>query len=433
MNAEHELKRAAMLIEMDRFAQAEAELAAVLARDPDSSDAHQMLAECHIQQDRTEKAEEAAKEAIRCDPGDYGGYLTLARALCNDPKRRGDAQAAITESLQLAPYDPFCHAIQAVLLIHRRDWKGALGSCDAGLQLDPENTACLHFRALALQRSGRLAEAKAVLDYSLSKNPLNEYTHAQSGWTCLARGDSAGASWHFTEALRLNPDSDTARQGMIEAIKTQNFVYRQWFSFLLWMNRFSGRVQLIAFVVLIIGMNYFRSFLSEGPPSQQYLALGIGVAYMLFVFLVWTSGPLTNLLLRIHPLGRHLLTVAQRWATVFSVIYLCGAGAMTAALLSLVALGGTGLDAATIANIALLGLIYAMLLIPVSSAFASPPGRGRNISILACIVLTTAAYPVTIFAILTNNKQLLDTARDTMIYGLVAFTWIRSILGAAEE
>ena len=54
---------------------------------------------------------------------------------------------------------------------------------------------------------------------ALGRNPENAHTNANQGWSLLHGGQPGKALEHFREALRLDPDLEFARAGMVEALK----------------------------------------------------------------------------------------------------------------------------------------------------------------------------------------------------------------------
>ena len=90
---------------------------------------------------------------------------------------------------------------------------------------------------MALVQLGRKDEAQQTLGSALANDPENALTHANQGWALLHRGDHAKALEHFREALRIDPELDWARAGIVEALKARHLIYRVMLRFFLWMGR----------------------------------------------------------------------------------------------------------------------------------------------------------------------------------------------------
>jgi len=103
--------------------------------------------------------------------------------------------------------------------------------------LDPEHAGCLNLRAMAEVKLGRKAQAAATIEAALARDPENAGTHANRGWTYLEESDPGRALEHFREALRLDPENEWAREGMVEALKARHGVYRLVLRCFLWMQK----------------------------------------------------------------------------------------------------------------------------------------------------------------------------------------------------
>jgi len=153
---------------------------------------------------------------------------------------------------------------------------------------------------------------------------------ANQGWNCLHRNNPRRAQDHFREALRLNPELEYARQGMLEALKARNPVYRGMLAYFLWMGRQSGRFQ----GVFIVRRLFWREAGAQprrepaGARSGSLAVVGIG----LFIHLsLLDRRPMFNLLLRLDRFGRLVLArgerVASNW---FALCVLPALGALLA-------------------------------------------------------------------------------------------------------
>ncbi len=190
-------------------------------------------------------------------------------------------------------------------------WQKCLEAADGGLEADPEDAQCANLRSLALTKLGRRSEAAETMAELLRQTPEDDFTHANEGWRQLHLRKPYPAMEHFREALRLNPENGWARQGIIEAMKARNFIYRWMLSFFLWINGFSPRVQLALMLGLMFGQNILSSVLNAIPalaPITPFVAL----AYILFVWMTWSSSMLFNLALMTSSFGRLALAPRQK-------------------------------------------------------------------------------------------------------------------------
>ena len=357
------LDRARVLLDQGRYDLGERELRQALVVEPDDAHAQALLALSLSHLERYHEATEAAQEAIRLAPDLAFAHHVLASVLA-DRQRPDEAREAVEEAIRLEPWHPGHYSLLAGVLGQQGRWDDALAAAEQGLSLDPEHLGCLNMRAMALVQRGRRDEAAATIAEALAQAPDNAFTHANEGWACLHRGDSKQALTHFREALRLDPTLDWARAGMVEALKARYPVYGLMLRYFLWMNRLDPRVRW----GVLLGGWFLARFL--GP---------LIVVYWIFVYLTWTADPLFNLLLRLHPDGRHALSreqvVASNWV---------GASALLA-LLSLAALVVTRQFWLGTAFI-----IFAALVIPLAGTFQCAPGWPRR---------AMAAYTAVLFAL----------------------------------
>jgi len=239
---------------------------------------------------------------------------------------------------------------------------------------------------VALTQLGRRAEAGETIQTALGREPDNALSHANMGWTLLHQGEPRRAMQHFQESLRLDPNLEWARQGIVEALKAHNVLYRPMLRYFLWMSRLSPGVRIGVIVGLYFAFRLLRTVTREMPQWTPYVMPFI-VVYIAFVLLTWTAGSVFNLLLRLHPVGRYALSAEEVRAANF-------VGAFLAAALILAVVGGL------LPNRHLLvgaGFTAAMIL-PVSGVYLVPPGKRRKVlaaytAVLLVVLLLGLASP----------------------------------------
>lgn len=316
-----------MLAQQGRADLAIPELRRLLGIDPEHVFGHTLLAQLLADRGQLDEALELAQRAIGLAPDFSLTHHALA-VVHREARRLDQAAASVNTALELDPEDVDHHALLAQIRIDQKRWQDALAAADHGLGLEPENVTCLNLRSLALVRLGRKQEATDALDASLSHDPDNPYTHQARGFALLSRGDAKGALQHFSEALRRDPTLDGARAGLVEALKARNPLYRLVLAVILWLDRFTtGRQQQIlvgAWLVMILG----RRLLAGS--GNQSAATVLGLVWFGAVMLLACTVPVFNLLLLLHPLGRHALDARpRRDALLFgiAILLLAGVGA----------------------------------------------------------------------------------------------------------
>lgn len=327
----HHLSRAELLLAQSRPADAEREARLALAQGPGDPLALSLLARSLVDQKKPREALEPARAAVTAAPDLAYVHHVLAHVhLALD-----DAKAALASSeaaVALDPDDGDLLAQRGAIHLARRDWRAALADAEDALRIQSENTFALNVRVVALRQLGRAEEAAAAGAGILARAPEDAMSHCTQGWTLLQRGDAAGAQSHFREALRLEPDHEPARQGMLEALKARNPIYRALLAYFLWMGRQSSAIQWTFFFVTLFGQRFARR-LADQNPTLAMIIWPLLIAFYAFVYLSWTAGPMFNLLLRLDRFGRLALSRRERAASTWfglSLLPMAATGALWA-------------------------------------------------------------------------------------------------------
>jgi len=392
--------RALILLEQSRHDLAEQELRLALAADPDHGSAHAFLAQCLLERDQFHEATEEAKAAIRLAPDFPFAHAVLARTLAarNRPK---EALVSAEEALRLDPVDADHYALLATIHLQSRNWPSALAAAEEGLVHDAEHVGCNNLRAMALTNLGRTAEAGATIAAALSRSPEDPFSHANRGWTALHEHDTKKALEHFREALRLDPELDFAKAGLVEALKARNPIYGLMLRYFLFMSRLSGQTQWAIVIGGYLAFQFLRKLGAENPEWAPWIKPFI-VAYIVFALMTWIASPLFNVMLRFNKYGRYALSDDQR------------RGANLVTLVALPALVFLAWWLPTDDPYAFVGLIYfGLLLLPVSAIYNCDSGWPRRAMALYTVVLATL-MPISLF--ITQN-------RDFAIFCFQAHLW----------
>ncbi len=361
------LQRALLLLDQSRHALAEGEVRQALGQDPNDAFAHAVLALTLVGQEKRADATAAARQAIHLAPDVPFVHYALARVLYDRNDHAGALKAA-EEAVRLDPADADYLSLVAAIHVDERRWPAALEAAERGLQQDAEHVGCTNLRAIALVRLGRKAEAGATMDAALAKAPEDATTHANMGWTLLHRGEPKPALEHFREALRLDPENEWARAGIVEALKAQNFIYALMLKYFLWMAKFPPGTQ---WAIILGGYFGFRltAGLAAANPGLAVVLLPLKFAYIVFALMTWLAQPLFNLLLRLNRFGRLALSreqiVASNWVgACLGLAVVCVVGWLLAGLTGPLIMGA---------------LVFGMLALPVSAVFNCAAGWPRRV------------------------------------------------------
>jgi tetratricopeptide (TPR) repeat protein len=267
---------------------------------------------------------------------------------------------------------------------------------------------------MALNRLGRKEEAGMALEAALSKDPENASTHANRGWALLQAGKTKDAMESFREALRLEPGSEWARQGIIEALKARNPFYRIMLKYFFFMTGLSTRAQWGVILGLYFLVRILRSA-ARGSPALAPLVTPILILYMVFAYCTWTAVPISNLLLRLHPFGRYALSEEEVRASNW----------VGAALLAALVLGTAGgVFGAGRLIVAAIGC--ALFVIPLAATFQVKWKDGG--SRLAVLTGAIALLGVGALAAASVGHNAAGALTGLFFLGIFLFTWVANFL-----
>lgn len=322
----HHLERGHLLYTQNRYALAADEFRAALAENPNDAQAHAFLSQCLLELNDSDGALREADEAVRLAPYHFIPHTVRATVL-HRLDRFPEAEASALEAVSNDPFTAWPFAVLANVRFSRANWAGALEAADRGLSLDPTDGTCLSLRTLANLRLGRKADAAFSAETALRNDPNDPFAHVADGWQRLHASDAKGACEAFRTALRLDPTSAAARAGMIEALKTRYWVYRQYSRFQFWLARQNSQFQWF----IVLGMFLLMRLLgatADKNPNLKVVITPIMIALVMFGLMTWMGSGLFNLLLLFHPLGRKALNRSEKregfWLGEFLLLGLAG-------------------------------------------------------------------------------------------------------------
>ena len=298
--------RAELLLHQDRYEQAADTLRQALLQSPEDAHVHRLLAICLSEQEKFDEATSHAQQAVHLAPEDPYTHYVLCSVLA-DRRRWPQARAAIEEALALQPADPDFYGMLARIAFAQEKWRDALDAAESGLAIDGENAACINLRAMAQVKLGDKSGAASTIDQALQRRPDDPVAHANQGWVLLEQGNPKKAVEHFREALRLKPDFEWARQGIVAALKAHNPIYRVMLGWFLWMAKLPSQARWGIIIGGYVGYRFLRDVARKTPEWAPWI-WPVLIAYIIFAVMTWLVDPFFNLMLRLHPWGRHALS-----------------------------------------------------------------------------------------------------------------------------
>jgi tetratricopeptide (TPR) repeat protein len=405
------IEKAQLLMQQQRFEPALKELAQEAQSNPDEPHVHALLAICLRQLDRNKEALEAARRAVQLGP-DYAYAHYVLAGVYDQDDRLDEAEKAIREAIRLEPEDADYHARLANFHMQQRRWEEALRAAERALELDPSHSGALNLRSMALNNLNRTDEAAAATASALAANPEDATAHASKGWQELRGGNVQPAMTHFREALRLDSNHAWAREGVVEALKARNPVYRLMLAYFLWTSRLQPKVLWGFIIGGVVLSKVLRDFAKTDPQWGPYIWIVLG-PYFAFVLMTWIAEPLFNLLLRTHPIGRIALTPQQVQAANWF------GGSLLLALLSL----GVWL-VLKIDPLLILALVAGLMVIPISSSLGTETERARKILLTYAWVLGACGTVLVGTSVLVQTGPAVAIPFGIFLLGVATFFWV---------
>ena len=239
------MKRGDAMRQRGYLAQARSDMEAATALDPKSMDPLARLAEVSAMQGDIAAAREALKKGFALSPDEaklhrMAGFVAMvepnfeeaigefSKALGKDPKDRYSRRQRSVAYLNLGRTDEAVADADDLLKDNAKDtdarrWKIdillragkgdlAMAETDAAISLDPKSAAAHNQKGDVLRFLGRAAEAQAQFDAALDLNHTAAgYLSHASAWP---RSENAARLKDVEEALKLDPDNETARDAL---------------------------------------------------------------------------------------------------------------------------------------------------------------------------------------------------------------------------
>lgn len=316
-------ERASLLMDRGRFEEAVAEVQQAIQAAPDNPFHLGLLALALSKLDRHQQALEAAARTVEAAP-DLGYSHWVLAMVYTQRERLSEARKAIQQAIEFDPEDADFFALLARIEFESSMWQASVTASERGLQLDPSQDVCLHYRSLAMMQLGNPEEAERGFARLMKDDPNDPHTHEAKGWLCLKQGKAEEAKTHFLESLRLNPTNEEARLGLANALKARHVVFGMALKALLYLGRFrKGSLWLIA-IAVVAGLWAVGRFVRANP--DYYLAAwALKTALYVTVVAIIAANPLFDLILRLDRQGRLAMTPQQVRASNLSAVFLSAA------------------------------------------------------------------------------------------------------------
>jgi tetratricopeptide (TPR) repeat protein len=413
---ENLISRADILIQQNRYAEADEILSNLLSKDPTNSWLLAKCSEVALELKDLERAESLINNAIGLTPYEDSFYYVKAR-LFVIKKKYDKAEEYLNEAIKINPDEADYFAVWASIKLFRKQYEKGLELANKALALDAENILGLNTRSTALLKLNRNAESSATIENALEEDPNNAYTHANRGWILLELGSNKEALHHFMEALKNDPNLALAQAGMVEALKAKYFVYRLFLRYSFWMSNLTAKYQwgvIIGLYVSVRGLEYIANNSATFRPFLMPVIILLG----LIAFSTWVINPIGNLFLRLNVYGKHLLDrkeiLSSNFVGISVLVFLTG--------LLLYAFSGD------YRWFAIIGFGFTMM-VPLSTMFATAKYKHSLLIYTILMFLIGMASVLITFA----TGALINRFTTFYIFGFIGFQWVANFLLIRED
>lgn len=316
------LQRASILMNQDRYQDAEKLIQQALSIAPDDDTAFYLLATCqYYLTDRQKDAIDSINRALAIN-SEEASYFAL-RALINQAQFKtkpalDDAETAIA----IDPESYFGHLARGRVFLGMEKWTDAETSFRRALAIDPDNLNAGNLLAMALRHQNRSEETITHIESLLAKNPNDSLSHANAGWLALERHDLEKATFHFMEALRIDPSSDFARKGILETYKAKSPLYRAYLAYCFKMAKLPPNMRIGILLGLFFGVKLLRKVFTG---DLAIVGSAAGILYLLFAMWSWVANGVGNFFLLFDRFARHALNKGdKKEALLVGGTFFCG-------------------------------------------------------------------------------------------------------------
>ncbi|MFW6222436.1 MAG: tetratricopeptide repeat protein [Bacteroidota bacterium] len=398
-NTEEFQMRGFVLLNQGKYKLAIKEFNKNLAEDPHNAELHALVAFCYLKLGKHKEAEQAAKNSIGIDHDHHFSHYLLGSIYLEKGQLK-DARIHLEEALRIAPEEADYHLAVAHLLFAENKFNESWEACQQGLSIDPENVGCLNLKGRLAVKLDKQFDASHAFHAAFAKDPDNENTHANQGWAYLEKKEYKQALSHFRESLRINPNNEFARAGLVEALKAKYWLYRYFLQFSFWIGNLNVKYRWALIIGLVIVVKVI-------PILAPF--------YIAFVFFNWFSEILFNTILRFNRFGRYALNKTEIiYSNLFIVLVLGFIGSVSGFFINREPFYINA------------GVVAFGLMFPLAGTFSKENTPSRNKSLVMGVILLLIG---TFLLILSFNDHPQSTFLfTTFLLGSVAYTWLINLI-----
>jgi predicted CXXCH cytochrome family protein len=201
------------------FDRANAEFVAAQTLNADRPEARAALGNFHARRGETEQAEADFKAALRLSPA-YGPAAANLADHYPQLGRDADAESVLRQAIQSSPKDAGLHHALGLTLVRLKRQDEALAELARAAELEPDRARYPYVYAVALDSSGRRADAIQTLKDNLARHPGDRDTLSALVSFNRDAGDNAAALSYAEQLAKIEPNNAELK-ALIETLRAQ--------------------------------------------------------------------------------------------------------------------------------------------------------------------------------------------------------------------
>lgn len=312
------VSKAIILIEQGRYKEAIKVFNDELSQDPANHELlyYLSLAQYHVE-DMQKQSLQTIDEAIKHETQEPA-YFQLRSLILADLKRPKLALDSVNEALRLDPQYAQAHASKAYIYCGMEKWKEAEQCARDALSFDADNPFAGNILVNSLRMQNKLDESVHLTSDLLAKDPDSYLSHSNRGWVYLHKKDYPQAQVHFREALRLHPNFEPARAGMLEVFRAKSPLYRLYLQYAFFMSQQTKSIRIMVIIGIYVAFRSAMKGLQQvlNGPYAFFGYVAIVILYSL-LFWTWLAPGIGNLLILTDSFARHSLNRKEKLDAVF--------------------------------------------------------------------------------------------------------------------
>jgi tetratricopeptide (TPR) repeat protein len=313
------LLRGELLRNQHRYTEAEKFLQQAIAEQPNRAEGYYKLAFCYCGWNGHDpKALHTVDRAISLEPN-RAEFFALRAWILGNLKKQKEAIKVAGQSLALNPSSLLALNAQTRAYCELQDWTKTEANARHTLAINSRNELAANLLAHALRQQGKLRESEALTASILAQVPDNPMAQSNAGWSALRMGDHQRANRHFLEALRLKPDYEYARHGLLHSFNSRVWIYRAYFQFVSWLGKHGKAMRFFFLAVIYIAYRIVVADLLKayGNGSTNWILVIVALYFTILGF----GRPFGNLFLLLDPFARHALTPKEKGRSILAGLF----------------------------------------------------------------------------------------------------------------